>query len=75
MWWFGQLYHSRFGRLLLCITLVVLGIVLEVIQGRLPHRWFDMLDAAANAGGVLLATFFLSLGTDKFLYWLQQRLL
>ena len=74
MGWFGQLYSRRKNRVLTAIGLIALGLLMEVVQGRLPYRWFDVADAVANAGGVVIAYFCLFLGADAILSWLEQRL-
>ena len=73
MGWFGQLHSRRKNRVVTAIGLVALGVLMEVVQGRLPYRWFDVADAVANAGGVVIAYFCLYLGADTILSWLEQR--
>jgi len=53
MVWFAGLYaRRRYG--LIALTLLALGVVLEVIQGQLSYRLFDLADLRANALGVLI---------------------
>jgi len=73
MGWFGQLYFQRKTRFWLAISLIALGILMEVLQGQLPYRWFEVVDALANTGGVLLACLFIYFGADRFLTVLEQR--
>ena len=47
---------------------------MEVLQARLPYRWFEILDALANGAGVIAALVLLSFGAGKFLDWLENRL-
>lgn len=53
MLWFAQLHAGR-ARVGAALALVILGIVLETLQGYTGYRSFDVLDMAANAAGVLL---------------------
>lgn len=52
MFWWAQLIIQRRWRL--AIAVVLLGIVIELLQGLTPDRQTDVLDALANSGGVLL---------------------
>ncbi len=54
MFWWAQLYNAPRERLRLAIALVLLGILIEWLQGFTPTRQSDVLDALANACGVLL---------------------
>lgn len=53
MLWFCQLYTGtrRWG---LALAFVALGVGLEFLQGLTPDRTYEVLDMAANTGGVLL---------------------
>ncbi len=72
--WFGQLFTAR-KRILLLAFLVLLGILLEVLQGMTPYRYFDWFDAVANTLGVLTAMLALHFGADKILLWFESRYL
>ncbi len=52
MLWFGQIYHERPVPFLIASALVMLGILLEVLQGLGGYRMFDYTDIAANTIGV-----------------------
>jgi len=52
MLWFGQIYHERPVMLLIASGLVMMGILLEVLQGLGGYRTFEYADIAANAIGV-----------------------
>ena len=54
MFWFTRLYVRREARIACAALFVVMGIVLEFLQGYLGYRTYDMLDMAANTVGVLL---------------------
>jgi VanZ family protein len=54
MLWFCQLYSGTARRLGLVFVLVALGVGLEFLQSLTPDRAYEVLDMAANTGGVLL---------------------
>jgi len=72
--WFGQLNQPGKARVQLAVGLIVLGVVLELLQGRLPYRWFDVFDAVANTGGVMFACLLLYFGADRIFSWLVHRI-
>ena len=51
MAWFCQLYRTR---IYYAAVFILMGIVLEIIQGQLGYRSFEVADMFANALGVLL---------------------
>lgn len=55
MAWFVQLYHLHYQRLLHAFGLIVLGILLEVVQGYSGYRYFEYADMMANSMGVISA--------------------
>lgn len=73
--WFGQLFTMLRKRIVIAIILVLLGIVMEVLQGMTAHRFFDLLDAVANTLGVLVGMLALNFGADKILVWFERRCL
>jgi len=54
MLWFCQLYSGTARRWGLVFALVALGVGLEFLQSLTPDREYEVLDMAANTGGVLL---------------------
>ena len=54
MLWFCQLYAGTRRRFALALALIALGVALEFLQNLTPDRTYDLLDMAANTGGVLL---------------------
>ncbi len=54
MFFFMQIYSRRSYRVLTGIGLVLLGIVLEVLQGYTGYRAFEYADMAANTLGVIV---------------------
>jgi VanZ family protein len=55
MGWFAQIYHAPRERFYYLIGLMLLGLVLEILQGLGGLRQWDVLDILANIVGVLLA--------------------
>ena len=51
MFWFCQLYTRR---IFFAAGFILMGVALEVIQGQLGYRSFEVADMLANALGVLL---------------------
>jgi VanZ family protein len=54
MFWFCQLYAARKVRIAYALGFAALGVVLELIQGQLGYRDYELLDMVANAAGLLL---------------------
>lgn len=73
--WFGQLFKNHRQRNLIAFGLVLLGILMEVLQGFTSHRFFDLLDACANTLGVCIGLLMLYCGADKILRWFERDVL
>lgn len=58
MGWFVQIIHNTRQRMLLAAGFVVMGVVLEFLQGWGGIRHYEVADMLANAAGVLLAWVF-----------------
>jgi len=72
--WFSGVYRkSRYGWIL--AGLLALGLLLELVQGRLSYRTFDMLDMAANAAGVVLGLAGSVLLNASWCAWVEKVLL
>jgi len=54
MFWFTRLYLRRATRIAYAIGFVALGIALELVQGQLGYRTYEVFDMYANTLGVLL---------------------
>lgn len=67
MGWFGQLIKKSRMWLLAAMGFMTLGMLMEIIQGTLPHRWFDLKDALANTLVVLIALVVLHCGGHRIL--------
>jgi VanZ family protein len=55
MGWFAQIYHAPKSRLGYLIGFILLGVVMEILQGLGGIREADWRDAMANSVGVILA--------------------
>ncbi len=65
MGWFVQIYHLPAQRLRLALFFIILGLLLEVLQGVSGIRQADWADMVANSLGVLLAW---QIGKTQFSY-------
>ena len=54
MIWFCGLYEKR-RHVLVAAVLVLLGLSLDLLQGMVSSRSFEIMDVAANAVGILIA--------------------
>ncbi len=78
--WFVQLYPKPDKRIQILIAAILLGMLIEYLQGMTNYRSFDFIDEIANSIGALSAfllartTFASLLATfDSWLYQLQSR--
>jgi len=53
MIWFAGLYAPR-HHWIVAVSLLALGLVLELVQWSLPYRFFESADLLANATGVMV---------------------
>lgn len=53
--WFAQLYQTKQSRLFYLIFFILMGMLLEVLQGLGTVRIFEYSDMVANSAGVLMA--------------------
>src|SRR5690606_26377475 len=68
MVWFAGLYKRRlYG--IIALTLLGLGFGLEVVQGQLGYRQFDVLDMVSNTLGILAG---LALSVSLLEGWCQR---
>jgi len=54
MLWFGFIYLRGKRYMRVGLSFIIMGIVLELIQGMLDYRSFSYLDMGANASGVMI---------------------
>ena len=71
MGWFGQLLIVWRHRMLFALVLILLGILMEYLQGIMGYRIFDWHDALANSLGVVSGLIALRMGADKILFWFE----
>lgn len=69
MGWFGQLYPAFSRQIISALSFVLMGILLEFVQGWSGYRMFDVLDMLVNTTGVLLGWWLTRTGCAG---WLQQ---
>ncbi len=53
--WFIQLYHTLKSRLLILLGAMLLGLLIEYLQGMTAYRSFDYADELANSIGAITA--------------------
>lgn len=58
MGWFAQIYYLKPVRIYYALSFLVMGVMLEYIQGFEPTRQADIWDMAANTSGVFIALLF-----------------
>lgn len=61
-WWFAQASQARQFKQLI-ILLILMGIIIEFIQPY-SNRMFDVMDMAANTGGVVLSLILVTFGIN-----------
>ena len=55
MGWFAQIYQVKKQRIILALSFVMLGVVMEFVQSFDPARMAEFADMVANTLGVVLA--------------------
>ncbi len=74
MGWFAQIYPARTARQSLAAAFVLMGVVLEYLQGLVGGRLFEIADMAANTLGVALAWWITRGRAGRILHWVEDRL-
>lgn len=74
MSWFAQLY-PRSRHLWLLILFVMMGGVIELLQGQTSYRLFDYADIAANSIGAVFAWLLAGTAYARLLQGLEQKAL
>ncbi len=75
--WFVQLYKKKTMQLFILLAAVLLGLLIEIMQGMTSYRSFDYADEIANSIGAVCAfllsgTFFTTL-LSRFDVWLYNQ--
>lgn len=72
MYWWGMLQPAARGRW--ALSLALMGVGLELVQGQLPHRFMEWQDATANVIGVAGAWLLLLTPAAGLLGWVDRQL-
>lgn len=75
MLWFGCIYLSGRKYLLLGLILILIGVILELLQGMTSYRCFEYKDMIVNGFGVLLGWLLSMTRISSFLIFVEQRIL
>jgi VanZ family protein len=67
MFWFAQIYHDRTKRNLMAVMFILMGMLLEYMQGFDPNRYSEFADMLANSMGVLLGLLLALTGAKNLL--------
>ena len=74
-YWFAMLEIANVNkRRVAMFALILLGILLEFLQGLTAHRTFDVGDMLANTLGVLIGGLIAASGAGALLAWLEGHL-
>jgi len=73
MAWFSQLYYSKSVRLFYVVGFILMGVVIEILQGVGEIRMFDPFDMLANSFGVLLAWLFIKGSWSEIFVYIESR--
>jgi len=75
--WFIQLYKKLSTRVIILCAAITLGLLMEILQGLIPYRSFDLIDQFANSIGAisafLLATSRFDSLLNTFDFWFYNR--
>ena len=52
MWWFSQIYLQTRQRMWLAVAFILMGIIIEILQGMTGYRDMEAMDAVADSLGV-----------------------
>jgi len=75
MLWFGCIYLSGRKYLILGLVLILIGILLEFLQGMTSYRYFEYKDMIVNGLGVFLGWLLSLTRVSSFLIFIEQRIL
>jgi VanZ family protein len=72
--WFGMLYVRRSRQLAFVAGFIVLGVVIEFLQGLTDYRSFEVADMVADAIGAFIGFALLQTPAKHVLRWTEQLL-
>ena len=72
MLWFGFIYRPGKKYLLLGLSLILLGVILEILQGASGYRSMEALDASFNALGVFAGWLLAQTKLSSTLLWTER---
>ena len=75
MFWFAQLYKMPKTRIAYIIFFVLMGIILEVLQGLGGVRYFEYFDMLANTLGVAFAWFITKGRANNLLLYFERTII
>ncbi len=75
MAWFMQLYHTKKSLCVCAGLLILMGVLLEFVQGTTGYRFFDLYDMLANTLGVLLAWSLAKTPFPKIFFYIETKIL
>lgn len=70
--WFCQIYISLRQREVVIISLMAMGIVIEVAQGMTGYRYFEYADMLANGMGVMLGVILSRTRMGRAFIWIEK---
>ena len=73
MIWFSGVFRVRLTPWV-ALGLLGFGILIEIIQSRLPYRSAELADVMFNAGGILLAWGLAAAGIGRWMTFLESQL-
>jgi len=72
MLWFGFIYKPGKKYILLGLTLILLGVILEVLQGAGGYRSMEVSDASCNGLGVFAGWVLARTRLSSILLWTER---
>ena len=75
MGWFIQIYHTKKAHFIMAILFILMGVMLEYLQGMGQARMFEVADMLANGVGVVLAWSVAYTRLADILSWFEHQVL
>lgn len=75
MLWFGCIYAPGKRYLILGLILMLIGVILELLQGMTPYRYFEYKDMIVNGLGVFIGWSLSLTRVSSFLIFVEQRIM